>query len=101
VPSPRLRRGFILLDPKSIPKKSYAEASSISGSFKYGRFCSLKELPEVDLIVAGSVAVSTDGARIGKGGGYSELEYGILTELGLVEEKTPIFTTVHDAQILF
>jgi len=100
VPSPRLRKGFILLDPKSIPKKSYAEASSISGSFKYGRFCSLKELPEVDLIVAGSVAVSTDGARIGKGGGYSELEYGILRELGLVEEKTPIFTTVHDAQIV-
>jgi len=100
VPSPRLRRGFMLLDPKSLPKKFYAEASSISGSFRHGRFISPRELPKIGLIVAGSVAVSTDGVRIGKGGGYSELEYGILRELGLVEERTPIFTTVHDAQIV-
>ncbi len=38
--------------------------------------------------------------RIGKGGGYSEIEYGILRELGLISEETPIFTTVHDIQII-
>jgi len=100
MPSPRLRRGFILLDPKTIPKKFHAEASSIKGSFKYGKFCSLAELPRIDLIVAGSVAVSTEGVRIGKGGGFSEMEYAILRELRLIEEKTPIFTTVHDVQIV-
>ena len=51
-------------------------------------------------MVAGSVAVSKDGVRVGKGGGYSEIEYGILRELGLIGEDTPIFTTVHDVQII-
>jgi len=99
-PSPRLRKGFILLDPVKIPRRSLIEASTIRGAFKYGRFSSLEELPKVDLVVAGSVAVTRDGIRIGKGGGYSEIEYGILRELGLIGEETPIFTTVHDAQII-
>jgi len=100
MPSPRLRRGFILLDSKEIPRRFLSQAPTIRGAFKYGRPCSLEELPKVDLIVAGSVAVSQDGVRIGKGGGYSEIEYGILRELGLVGEETPIFTTVHDLQII-
>lgn len=52
------------------------------------------------MIVAGSVAVSRDGVRVGKGGGYSEIEYGVLREIGAVDENTPILTTVHDAQIV-
>jgi len=100
MPTPRLRRGFIILNPREIPRRSVARASTIKGAFKYGRIISLNDLPKVDLIVAGSVAVSRDGVRVGKGGGYSELEYGILRELGKVDEKTPIFTTVHDIQII-
>lgn len=100
MPTPRLRRGFIVLDPKVIPKRVLTKASTIRGAFKYGRLCPIEELPKVDLIVAGSVAVSKDGVRIGKGGGYSEIEYGILRELGLISEGTPIFTTVHDVQII-
>ena len=57
-------------------------------------------MPKVDLIVAGSVAVSKDGVRIGKGGGYSEIEYGILRDLDLINEETPVFTTVNDIQII-
>lgn len=48
----------------------------------------------------GSVAVATNGSRIGKGEGYSEIEYGILRELGLVEEDVPVFTTVHSIQVV-
>jgi 5-formyltetrahydrofolate cyclo-ligase len=44
--------------------------------------------------------VSRSGARVGKGGGYSEIEYGILRELRLLHEETPIFTTVHNLQII-
>jgi len=100
MPTPRLREGFLVLDPKIIPKQALREASTIRGAFKHGKPVDIGKIPKVDLIVAGSVAVSPDGARIGKGGGYSEIEYGILRELNLIGEGTPIVTTVHDVQIV-
>ncbi|BDB98219.1 5-formyltetrahydrofolate cyclo-ligase [Saccharolobus caldissimus] len=95
VPTPRLKGEFFLLynvDPKL--------ASTISGFTKFGKRISYKEIPEVDLVVVGSVAVTRKGDRVGKGEGYSELEYAILRELGKVNEKTPIATTVHSIQIV-
>jgi 5-formyltetrahydrofolate cyclo-ligase len=100
MPTPRLKSGFIILDPNRIARRAYSEASSIRGAFKYGVACDVGEIPRVDLIVAGSVAVSMDGVRVGKGGGYSEIEYGVLREVGAADENTPIFTTVHDVQIV-
>jgi len=46
------------------------------------------------------VAVNPFGAQLGKGGGYSEMEYAILRQLGLANSSTPIATTVHDAQVI-
>nr|WP_255291514.1 5-formyltetrahydrofolate cyclo-ligase [Natrinema sp. CBA1119] len=40
------------------------------------------------------------GGRIGKGEGYSDLEYAVLRELGLVDESTPVATTVHERQVI-
>ncbi|MFQ6053166.1 MAG: 5-formyltetrahydrofolate cyclo-ligase [Candidatus Bathyarchaeia archaeon] len=100
MPSPRLRTGFLILDPERIPARLHRRAATIRGSFEHGSNVSPRDLPGVDLIVCGSVAVTERGLRIGKGGGYSELEYAILRELGLVEEGTPIMTTVHDLQVL-
>ncbi|MBO3803825.1 MAG: 5-formyltetrahydrofolate cyclo-ligase, partial [Candidatus Brockarchaeota archaeon] len=100
VPTPRLAKGFLLLEPNMIPRNSIGKASTIRGAFTYGRKIALEELPEVDLVVAGSVAVTPEGARVGKGGGYSEMEYGILRELKLAGEGTPIATTVHDVQVV-
>jgi 5-formyltetrahydrofolate cyclo-ligase len=44
--------------------------------------------------------VGPDGSRIGKGGGFSDLEFGLLTEAGLVDSDTAIATTVHPLQIV-
>lgn len=99
-PTPRLRKGFILLNPSTIPNNKLMEASTIIGSFKYGKQIDLNNLPKVDFIVMGSVAVSINGFRLGKGGGYGEIEYAILRELNCVNENTPIATTVHDIQII-
>ncbi|MBS7634537.1 5-formyltetrahydrofolate cyclo-ligase [Candidatus Bathyarchaeota archaeon] len=100
MPTPRLRNGFLILDPNKIPKSQYPKASSIHGAFKHGKPCSINNMPHIDLVVVGSVAASRDGIRIGKGGGYSEIEYGVLREIGSIKEDTPIFTTVHDVQMV-
>jgi 5-formyltetrahydrofolate cyclo-ligase len=59
-----------------------------------------RESRRVDLIVAGSVAVNRRGIRMGKGGGYSDLEYAIGREFGFVKEDVVIVTTVHPLQIM-
>ena len=100
VPTPRIRDGFLLLDPSRIPRSMYSHASTIAGSYRLGRKVEPEELPEIDLIVIGSVAVSRDGWRLGKGEGYAELEYAVLRELGKVSGETPIATTIHELQLV-
>lgn len=97
--TPRLRKGFLLLDPRVIPQDRILEASSIRGAFKHGRFIKPSEV-RVDLFVAGSVAVSHDGGRLGKGTGYSDQEYAILKKAGSLAPEALVVTTVHDVQIV-
>ena len=60
----------------------FREASTIRGAFRLGRPVSPEKMDPIDLIVAGSVAVTKEGARVGKGGGYSDLEYAMGREDG-------------------
>jgi 5-formyltetrahydrofolate cyclo-ligase len=98
---PRLRdeKPFIELDPKRLKCSPYV-ASSIKGASQYGRRVTLEEVAKIDLIVCGSVAVNHRGARVGKGGGYSDLEFALLTEEKKIDRNTPIVTSVHPLQIL-
>ncbi len=98
VPTPRLRAGFKKLDPEQIPAHEYRRASSLSHLDEYAENVTLNELPQMDLIVTGSVAVTKKGQRCGKGHGYSDLEYAILRELG--HDSVPVVTTVHPLQIV-
>ncbi|ARM76682.1 5-formyltetrahydrofolate cyclo-ligase [Acidianus manzaensis] len=97
-PTPRLRGQFFLLDGKRIsdPRK----ASSISGFTSEGEKIDFDKIPKIDMIIVGSVAVTRTGDRVGKGEGYSELEYAILREQGKIDENTPVATTVHSIQIV-
>ena len=98
---PRLREleCFIELDPSRLGK-NVNQASSIEGAVRFGRSVLPEGMRQIDLIVCGTVAVNLEGARIGKGGGYSDLEYGLAREARLVGQRTPIVTTVHDVQVL-
>jgi 5-formyltetrahydrofolate cyclo-ligase len=98
---PRLRsdQPFIELDPKKLKCSPYA-ASSIKGAGQFGRPVALNQVQKIDLVVCGSVAVNRRGARVGKGGGYSDLEFALLTERKLIGPKTPIVTSVHPLQIV-
>ncbi len=101
VPAPRLRAGFVLLDPSQIPADEIRRAASLSHMDRYGRTVSLAELADltrrIGLVVMGTVAVDLDGRRAGKGEGYADREYAILRQIGMAE--APVATTVHDIQV--
>jgi 5-formyltetrahydrofolate cyclo-ligase len=92
--SPRLKHGFLRIDPQNVKGKEKA-ASSIKGAFEYGK--PVKNMPRPDLIITSCVAVDRSGWRLGKGGGYGDIEVRkIKDEFG----EIPVATTIHPLQLL-
>ena len=90
---------FLRLDPAALGTTA-RKASSIKGAAAHGAKAALADLQPVDLVVVGSVAVDEGGARLGKGGGFSDLELAVATEVGLIGEETAVVTTVHESQVV-
>src|SRR5262249_56210378 len=44
-------------------------------------------------------AAGSEGARLGKGGGFADLELALASEAGLVGPDTVLATTVHELQV--
>jgi 5-formyltetrahydrofolate cyclo-ligase len=99
--APRLAadKPFLALDPSLLPVAP-RRAASITGASRYGHPIEVADLQPVDLVIAGCVAVARDGARLGKGGGFSDLEYALAWEAGLIGPSTVLATTVHDVQVV-
>jgi 5-formyltetrahydrofolate cyclo-ligase len=109
--SPRLKHGFLQIDPQNVKEKEET-ASSIKGAFKYGKPVEspaagvnhtvlpaggIKDMPRPDLIITSCVAVDRSGWRLGKGGGYGDIEVKkIKEEFG----EIPVVTTVHSLQLV-
>jgi 5-formyltetrahydrofolate cyclo-ligase len=90
VPRLRAEKPFVLV--RSDP--------TIRRALDEGEPTAVAEMEPVDLVVCGTVAVNREGVRVGKGGGYSDLELALLVEAGLVGERTTIVTTVHPLQLV-
>jgi 5-formyltetrahydrofolate cyclo-ligase len=97
---PRLaeKEPFFALDPDHLSEPP-RKAASISGAARSARRVTLAELSPVDLVVMGSVAAGEDGARLGKGGGFADLEFALATAAGLIGPRTVAVTTVHELQL--
>jgi len=89
---------FFALDPDHL-SDSPRKAASISGAARSARRVALAELAPVDLVVMGCVAVGEDGARLGKGGGFADLEFALAGAAGLIGPGTVAVTTVHELQL--
>ena len=89
---------FFALDPDNLAEPP-RQAASIRGTSRSARRVGLAELHAVDLVVMGSVAVGLDGARLGKGGGFADLEFALASMAGLIGPDTVTVTTVHELQL--
>ncbi|WP_026423597.1 5-formyltetrahydrofolate cyclo-ligase [Actinokineospora inagensis] len=90
---------FYLIDPEKLTVP-LEEAAEKRGAARLARQVGVEDMRPVDVVVCGSVAVNSSGARIGKGAGYSDLEVALLIEAGLVTEKTVIVAPVHSLQVV-
>ncbi|MEI8105376.1 MAG: 5-formyltetrahydrofolate cyclo-ligase [Actinomycetes bacterium] len=94
-------RGFLALDPTDVPADGVLHAATLDGFDRYARPLTLAELadgPAFGLLATGGSAVSRNGVRFGKGHGYFDFEYAVLSELGLLDASTQVADVVHDCQ---
>lgn len=96
-------RGFLLMEPGMVPQGAELYAAWLDGMEHFARPVTLEEIARrgrFDFMVTGASAVSVDGVRFGKGHGFFDLEWGMFTDLGLVDETTPVVAVVHDCQLV-
>lgn len=103
VPSYGLRRGFlkVALAPDEAALALYASWGD--GIEHFGvpvAVEALSTLGPIDLVLAGAAAVTINGLRFGMGHRYLDVEWNMFRAAGLVGDGTPVWTIVHEQQVL-
>ncbi len=93
---------FYLLDPADLERRGveFELAATAGGAALHGTPVAFEAMEKIDIAVVGCVAVTHAGGRTGKGAGFADIELGIFRELGIVDARTPIVTTVHSLQLV-
>ncbi|KAI3389229.1 hypothetical protein SNEBB_007778 [Seison nebaliae] len=80
--------------------KSYASyLVSSKGMREFGKPVHQSELPKLQVLVVAAVGVDLCGNQIGKGGSFSDMEYCVLREYGVITDDTVVVSFVDDNQI--
>jgi 5-formyltetrahydrofolate cyclo-ligase len=98
-----IRRGFLQLDPSTVPANEISYAATLDGLDRYATpvsLADLRALGSIPLLITGGSAVSINGIRFGKGHGYFDLEWAMLSEIGLTSADSVIIDIVHDDQVV-
>ncbi|EXJ63221.1 hypothetical protein A1O7_03668 [Cladophialophora yegresii CBS 114405] len=102
-----IRRGFWLLDPAIITTAEDRKLASLLDTMEkpgLGRHLTLAEMQQldlrVDLMVTGTGAINQAGIRFGKGHGFFDLEWAMLSSIHVVNSSVPCVAVVHDCQVL-
>ncbi|CAE7536358.1 COG0212 [Symbiodinium necroappetens] len=92
---------YLELHRDHFPSRSLEWAGDKREYLKWAKPVKLLDIPLVDVVVVASCVVASNGVRLGKGKGYGEVEWGILTALGAADpDTTPVFSICHDLQVV-
>ena len=98
-----ITRGFFLIQPGMIPEGKEEVASLLDGVSRYWKHQTLAQLKKsvghVDMMVTGASAITPSGIRFGKGHGYFDLEWAMLSTKGIADASTMIVGVGHDCQV--
>jgi len=103
IPTYGLKRGFLKLEPTTFDPSLALYASWGDGGEHFGSFVPIADLADIgtiDLCLVGAAAVTIGGRRFGMGHRYFDVEWNIFRAAGLVSDGTPIWTAVHDVQVV-
>lgn len=102
VPTPQLRTGLLnrVMPEENANKEQLRHCCTSQGVKENSKEIGLEDKVKIDLIVVGSVAVSRNGYRIGKGKGFADLEYAMMRTMGAIDVNTLVVTSVHDSQVV-
>ena len=98
-----MARVFYLLRPGAVPRGHELYGAWPHRLAHFGEPLSLNALADLgafDFVATGASAVATSGVRFGRGHGFFDLEWRIFSDMGLVDNLTPLVTVVHDVQVL-
>ncbi|KAJ1525401.1 hypothetical protein ONE63_010216 [Megalurothrips usitatus] len=96
-----IRKGYVkaIQAPEDLSEDQIQKLTSRSAIGKHGKTVQLSEDRKVDIVIMGSIAVTKQGKRIGKGAGFADIEYAMMLKLGMLKPETIVVTTVHDSQV--
>lgn len=100
-----IKRGFFLLDPAKIDASLYRYAATLDGMERAGTHVCLADLQRMNVFVplmfTGTGAINDRGVRFGKGHGYFDLEWAMLSTIRCIDTaSTHCVAVVHDVQLL-
>jgi 5-formyltetrahydrofolate cyclo-ligase len=103
-----IRRGFVILDPHVVQSEEQRRLASYldgmedpsSGAMHVSLTQMVQLNLKIDLMVTGTGAINLSGIRFGKGHGFFDLEWGMLSSLEMVNAETPCVAIVHECQVM-
>jgi len=102
MPGQRLREGFYLLRPYTVPFADLGHAVSYKGLARHGQRLSMEELAAVPvgLLLVDPLAVDAQGGFVGDGKGFVDLSVAILGELRALASNAEVYGVGEEAQLL-
>ncbi|KAF2877258.1 hypothetical protein BDV95DRAFT_481015 [Massariosphaeria phaeospora] len=102
----RLRRGFVLLDPRYIDEDRYETASWLDGMERpgVGQPVSLAKIQQdgitVDMCAIGGLAFNQQGVVLWEGSAFFEVQWAMLYDIKALARETPVAALVHGCQVV-